>query len=220
MQQVKRCGGLTVMKVLSGFLISGVLLLSLISQPVNADMKYYQYNGDMPFIEMMLNMMVAMGMIDKVPGGMSAYNGFYSNPYMGNPYQTQPYFNNLPVRPVMPPGMLSGPPASLMNQSPANMACTSPPCINSFQRESLNGVWLSRQGEMLGIKNRQFLWSDGYSRYLNGQIKINPQAFTLKTAANVPPVSYQYQLSNNRLQTRDTNGIVRQFVRMPMNRKY
>ena len=212
------------MKVLSGFLISGILLLSLVCQPVNADMKYYQYNGDMPFIEMMLNMMVAMGMIDKVPPGMPAYNGFYTNPYMGSPYQTQPYFNGFPARPdmasAMPPGMLTGPPVSLMNQPSANMPCSNPSCINPFQAERLNGVWLSRQGEMLGIKNRQFLWSDGYSRYLNGQIKINPQAFTLKTAANVPSVSYQYQLNNNRLQTRDTNGIVRQFVRMPMKRNY
>jgi len=212
------------MNVLSVFLMSAILLLSIISQPVNADTKYYQYNGDMPFIEMMLNMMVAMGMIDKVPPGMSGYNSFYRNPYMENPYQTPPYFNRFPVRPdmasTMPPRMQTGPPVSLMNQPQANMPCTNPSCINPFQAERLNGVWLSRQGEMLGIKNRQFLWSDGYSRYLNGQIKVNPQAFTLKTTANVPPVSYQYQLNGNRLQTRDTNGIVRQFVRVPMNRSY
>lgn len=212
------------MSVLSGFLISAILLLSVISQPVNADTKYYQYNGDMPFIEMMLNMMVTMGMIDKVPSGMSVYNGFYRNPYMETPYQAQPYFNNLPVRPDtaygVSPGMPAGPPVSLMNQPSVNAHCGNPPCINPFQLERLNGVWLSRQGEMLGIKNRQFLWSDGYSRYLNGQIKINPQAFTLKTTANVPPVSYQYQLHNNRLQTRDSNGIVRQFVRMPMKQGY
>lgn len=65
-------------------LIFALLLTLSTSQSVRADTKLYKYDGKLPFVEMMLNMMSVMGIIDRVPAGMlnGGYGSGLSNPYM------------------------------------------------------------------------------------------------------------------------------------------
>ena len=187
-------------KVLLGVLLTCFML----NQPLQASTKVYQYNGDMPFIEMMLNMMVTMGMIDKIPPNFLANGNYYNNPAMTNPYTNHPGFNATDRRQGFNP--------NTMNRQPGSQS------INNSAK--LNGVWLTQHGEMLAIKNQQFLWSDGRSNYLTGLIKTQRNAFSLKAKDNGLVLNYQYQLDNVRLQTRDTNGVVRSFIRVPMGQGY
>ncbi|RDH84932.1 MAG: hypothetical protein DIZ80_05570 [endosymbiont of Galathealinum brachiosum] len=215
-----------------------VLLISLcLCLPVQANTKYYQYNGDMPFIEMMLNMMSTMGMIDKVPPYLLAYGQYYNNPYPDSGlYMNNAHANQLPMQQAnSSPLMVQDANPNLkqeikqeimeeMMQGQSHPDTNQQVCLNggcqSFNPVQLNGVWMSRQGEMLGIKNQQFLWSDGQSRYLTGLIKIQQNAFALKVNGNGLIMSYQYRFNNNRLQTRDSKGIVRDFIRVPVNQRY
>ena len=173
-------------------ILLGVLLTSfMLNQPLQANTKVYQYSGDMPFIEMMLNMMASMGMIDKIPPNFLA-NGNY------------PGFNS--------PDRWQGFKPNMMNRQHGSQSTNNP--------AKLSGVWLTQHGEMLAIKNQQFLWSDGRANYLTGLIKAQGNVFSLKAKDNGLVVNYQYQLDNARLQTRDSNGVVRSFIRVPVNRGY
>ena len=95
-------------------LLSILLISFLLTQPSQASPKLYQYDGDLPFIEMMLNMMTAMGMIDKVPSDAIGYGNNYNNPYMANAFTPRPGFYE--------PNMWQG-------IGPNTM--TRPPCINN-----------------------------------------------------------------------------------------
>ena len=194
-------------------ILLGVLLTSfMLSQSLQASTKVYQYNGDMPFIEMMLNMMVAMGMIDKIPPNFLANGNYYNNPTMANSYTNYPGFNAPDRRQGFNPNTMN-------RQSGSPPACVNESCGNNNPAK-LNGVWVTQHGEMLAIKNQQFLWSDGRSNYLTGLIKTQRNVFSLKAKDNGTVVNYQYQLDNARFQTRDVNGVVRSFVRVPMNQGY
>ena len=176
------------MKIINRFLPVVLLAGFMPNQSAHANTKYYRYDGDMPFIEMMLNMMT-MGMIDKVPRNFPGYGNYYNNPNMGNRFTNQ--------------------------SSP----CANKPC-GTNNPSQLNGVWITKNGEMLGINNQQFLWTDGRSHYLTGLINARGNAFSLKVKSNGLVMNYQYQLDNSRMQTRDSNGEVRNFIRLPMNRGY
>ena len=194
-------------------ILLGVLLISFIfNQPLQASTKFYQYNGDMPFIEMMLNMMATMGMIDKIPPNFMANDNYYNHPTMANPYTNYPGLYTPDRRQGFNPNTMNRPHGS-------QSACVNESCGNNNPAK-LNGVWLTQHGEMIGIKNQQFLWSDGRSNYLTGLIKTQGNVFSLKAKDNGVVMNYQYQLDNARMQTRDTNGVVRNFIRVPMNQGY
>ncbi len=109
----------------------------------------------------------------------------------------------------------------------------SSPCVTEFcgllppQREiagttpalALDGLWQTQSGEMLGIKNNHFLWSNGGSRHLTGTIR----ALHGSLIANVDGkgnrvMQYRYRIENNRLFTQDSHGRVRVFIRLPVNK--
>ena len=54
-------------------------MLLVKANTVEARLKYYRYNADIPMVEMSLNMMVAMGVLDQIPGRLV---------HDGNPYHT------------------------------------------------------------------------------------------------------------------------------------
>ena len=194
------------------FLLSVLLLSFMLNHSLQANTKYYQYDGDMPFIEMMLNMMVTMGMIDKIPPNFVGYGNYNNNPYMANPYTNYPGFNA--------PNRWQGFNPNTMNRPPwLQSPCVNESCGNN-NAVKLNGVWVTQHGEMLGIKNQQFLWSDGRSNYLTGLIKTRGNTLSLKVKDKGLVMNYQYQLDNARLQTRDANGVVRNFIRAPLNQGY
>ncbi|MCW8935254.1 MAG: hypothetical protein OQK98_11070 [Gammaproteobacteria bacterium] len=179
-------------------IIIRILIITLcVISSAQANSRLYQSKGDLPFVEMMLGMMTAMGMIDEVPAYLTN-QGNYNNSDFSQGYIYQPGFNAPLVYPGQNPGSVNYP-------------------QNINKRIRLDGVWITQHGEMLGIKGRQFLWSDGKSRYLTGEFVRRPKDFSLKVSQSGYIASYQYLLDGNYMQTRDTNGVVRSFVRAPYN---
>lgn len=161
---------------------------------VHAKIKYYQYDGDIPFIEMMLNMMSVMGIIDKVPVEYMPGNNYgrygFSQPYPHWPNTYKPHaYNSRPF-----PG---GP----------------------YNRYSvLNGLWVARNGEMLGIKNQRFLWDDGNQRYLVGELELKNGVMIAHIKGVNRQLPYRYTIRNNELVTKDRNGVVKVFRRVNIGR--
>lgn len=333
------------LKVLFKTIIISLLLTVLAGQVVSAETQLYQYDGKMPFVKMMLTMMDAMGIIDRVPVnsayGLSGYNNLYSsNPYLralamqgqspgygNNPLLRSPWLSSpwsqpalntpspawgspswgvLPQDSYMPYGSqwsssdLNGwvneawetstwnpeaeteapaqtspsnvplvqnfnysapenirqknqPPLNQLppNQSPlsklAPVERTRPPpnwqssartntrakkpsplrkksghkqkpCVTDFcglKKPSLNGLWIAQSGEMLGINNQRYLWSDGESRYLTGQIKVQNEYLLASVDEHETLMRFKYKLAGNHLLTLGEDGTVREFVRMP-----
>ena len=77
---------------LKSLLIALLLLLSG-GQIAHAQKKLYQQDGNMPFVQMMLSMMAAMGLIDRFPA--NGYGGF-GRPDMSNPYMRALTIQGLP----------------------------------------------------------------------------------------------------------------------------
>ena len=278
-----------------------ILLLSLLSsQFVHAEIKNYQYDGKLPFVQMMLNMMVAMGILDRVPVG-GVYNrygqyGMPNNRYAGlwsrgsswgntnwgntnrnNTNWGQPRWGVLPEESYsqnnyswsgaqgMPPVMKSDLDGwvnepwemSVWNnkkqnkkdvsdrsshdsfakedykkRSPSTKQATNnkqpvklkqsiklkqKACVTDFcglQAPSLNGLWVSREGEMLGVKNNSFLWSDGQSRHLTGNIKLKNNYLLVSADGYQQPMYFKYKLDGNHLLTMQPDGRVREFRRV------
>ncbi len=330
-------------------LIFTLLLMFLSGQIAHAETKLYQYDGKLPFVQMMLNMMVAMGIIDRLPTnglyggygfsgypssfsspyaraltmrGISPGSSFYRNPYMrnsqlANPFARSPWlqspwsqsglndtvydsplwgspswgvlptdsyapydslwsssdlngwvnepwevsewndraeylaqkkqttqpsvplvqnFNyNVPAKPVennknstnvsSPLSKLSAPEHSAGapvpqpgKQSPLRKKTKQKPCVTEFcglKKPNLNGLWVSQSGEMLGVKNNRYLWSDGSSRYLAGQLKIQNEYLLANVDGHEQLMRFKYKLAGNRLLTLQPDGTIREFIRMP-----
>ena len=187
---------------------------------VQAETRLYQYNGDLPFVEMMLSMMTEMGMIDRIPEYL-VNHGYYD--YLNLPGQgvTQPGIN-------LPPGYRGGYQGSYLgpyqSRYPGNITyqqrgyqnCQDERCERN-RLSSLDGVWVTQHGEILGVKEGRFLWSDGKTRYLTGTFNRKENEFALKVDQSEYVMAYQYAINGNRLQTRDNNGVIRRFVRAPYN---
>lgn len=82
----------------------------------------------------------------------------------------------------------------------------------------LDGLWVTDSGEMLGIKAQRFLWSDGNSRYLTGQIQASQDHLLARVDGKEMTMSFQYRVEQNRLMTQDQNGLIRVFNRIPIGR--
>ena len=379
------------LKVLAKNTVAALLLALLSSQIASAEVKVYQYDGKLPFVQMMLNMMVAMGILDRLPansayGGYNNFggrSGFLSSPlsndenlyaralamrginpgnvssaYINNPFlrssllqsprsrrgwnnsslnndspvwgnpgwgvlpydnyslydqqgyypqwsssdlngwanepwetsewnpkaekplQTQPpsqnnaplvqNFYNLPgdtaahtnagsagdaqhdsgqgneqrneqrndqARPGQPSSRpseraaaqssrqasrstaaQSGKPAPLEKQSKQKVSKS--PCITEFcglKKPNLNGLWVAQNGEMLGINNNRYLWSDPSERYLTGQMQIQNEYLVANIDGDDRIMRFKYKLASNHLLTMQPSGRINEFVRMPTN---
>ncbi len=273
-----------------------ILLLSLLSsQFVHAEIKNYQYDGKLPFVQMMLNMMVAMGILDRVPvsGIYNRYGqyGVSNNRYAGlwnrgnsnwgntNGNSTnwgQPRWGVLPeesysqnnyswygpqgTSPVMKSdldGWVNEPwEMSVWNNKKQNkkngserssndfaakeddgnrlqstkqatdkrsiklkqpIRLKQKACVTDFcglQAPSLNGLWVSQEGEMLGVKNNSFLWSDGQSRHLTGNIKLKNNYLLVSADDSQQRMYFKYKLDGNHLLMMQPDGRVRDFRRV------
>lgn len=226
---------------------------------VQARVKYYRSNSNMPFVTMMLNMMVVMGILDKIPGeyaggygGMpgwspygyrranpgwrnyrtgrySSYPGWRSGAYRGRyPGYNSPYYspyssyrNPLALYPGVSPyrSPIKNRPdiqkayrdynRSWLPMSPAT--CKDEPC--DFDQSELTGLWVTDEGEMLGIRNEQFLWTDGVDAYVTGLMDISPGYVVANVDESDQQIVYQYQLEGDHLITRDRGGEIRHFWR-------
>lgn len=95
------------------------------------------------------------------------------------------------------------------------------PCITDFcglKKPDLTGLWVAQDGEMLGINNKhRFLWSNGTSRYLTGEIKIQNEYLLAKVDDHEQLMRFKYKLAGDHLLTLQPDGVIREFVRMPVN---
>ncbi len=97
--------------------------------------------------------------------------------------------------------------------APVQKACVTEFC--GLKIPDLNGLWVAQSGEMLGIKNHRYLWSDGDSRYLTGQLKIQNEYLLANVDGHEQVMRFKYKLAGNRLLTMQPDGVIREFVRMP-----
>jgi len=274
--------------------IFALLLMLSSAQVVHADAKLYQYDGKLPFVQMMLNMMVAMGILDRLPSngryGMSAHHSSFgpSSPWSmpamngagwGSPnwgvlpvesYTTNNYspygyapYNSLQANTYWSSDKLNGwvnepwetstwnpkaedpgtgksPLAKLtypekrsigravdqprQQYALSNRANQKPktkhrqkPCITDFcglKKPNLNGLWVAKNGEMLGIKNNRYLWNDSSSRYLTGYIKIQNEYLLANVDGHNRLMRFKYKLAGNHLLTMQPDGKIREFTRM------
>ena len=356
------------LKMLHKWTLITLLLILSCSQIAHAQKKLYQSDGKLPFVEMMMSMMSAMGIIDKLPanGGYGQYglsnpyaralamrgrspgllnSGYGNNPFMRSPWlQTpwsssalndsnlntaspiwgspdwgvlpldnfasnyysryNPYGTSLPwsasdldgwvnetwetslwnpraERPVQtqpspqseqpkvplvqnfnynvpdntaanaqhqmrqrsgkqsplsnlaPPNR---PPGRQQSQQPAQATASqqrkqSPlhkknelnirqkPCITDFcglKKPDLNGLWVAENGEMLGVKNKRYLWSDSNERYLTGELLIENEYLLTSVDGHQKIMRFKYKFAGNHLLTMTPDGTIREFVRIPV----
>ena len=338
------------LRALQKTLFTTLLLFILCGQVVHAETKIYQYDGKLPFVQMMLSMMVAMGILDRLPsygyGGYSSFSpwsrrsspytralalqglpsstawgspdwgvlpvesytrNYYSNYYdypgytsawsstdldgwVNEPWdssvwnddakgfadQPQVQAQDVPVQqavplvqnfnysvpantqdqasqaPPPPPPQIQAPrqqrsplarlapPAKSINRegrqpnarqtsqqrkpSPLRKKLKQRPCVTEFcglKKPNLNGLWVAQNGEMLGVKNHRYLWTDGDTRYLTGQIKIQNEYLL----ANVDGyddklMRFKYKLAGNHLLTMQPGGKMLEFIRVPVNQYF
>ncbi len=341
------------LKVLTKNTIIIFLLVLSGSQSVCAGVDVYRYDGKLPFIKMMLGMMDAMGVIDKLPAngayGGNRYSRYSNNPMLRSPwlqspwstsgqygssgvspiwgspdwgvlpvdrytrnyyseygYGYQPYWsqsemdgwvdepwensewnsragsrpiynarpvqplpqqpNNTPLvqnfnfglpennmvdnrpanrsplaklarppqqdrRPARPPArppprssagpsagspvMRQGNPSPQAKKRPPNL--NQKPCVTEFcglKKPNLNGLWVSQDGEVLGINNHRYLWNDGSSRYLTGQMKVHNEYLIANVDDHEKIMRFKYKLAGNHLLTMQPDGTIREFNRM------
>lgn len=94
------------------------------------------------------------------------------------------------------------------------------PCITDFcglKKPNMNGLWVAQDGEMLGIKNQRYLWSDGESRYLTGQLKVQNEYLLASVDGSEKLMRFKYKLAGNHLLTMQQDGTIREFMRKPHN---
>jgi hypothetical protein len=256
--------------------ITLVLLCTALSVAFNADAraKYYRYSGNLPFVEMMLEMMAAMGIIQRVPGnglyggynggrygawssllsqrgwpysGYSPYSSYAGFPYSG--YGGVPgsgYGSGVPLT-INP---LSGFPGGLSRYSSWNNpyesaygrydtlpfdrnlyralnydrrgyyddGCYDGVCDGPYSRHrNLDGLWVANNGELLGLRDGRFLWSDGNTSYTTGIIERTPFLIRAYIDDSDKKVVYRYKLIGNEMLTIDASGTLRIFKRIPVN---
>ena len=79
----------------------------------------------------------------------------------------------------------------------------------------LNGLWIDNNGEMLGIRDNQFLWYDN-NRYAKGQLIKSPTMMEARISENRTVVRFRYKLKGNEMVIMSRDGKMRSFSRMPM----
>lgn len=117
-----------------------------------------------------------------------------------------------PARPQSAQQGQRSPLAKRSYQNPAQKPCVTEFC--GLKKPNLNGLWVSQSGEMLGINNQRYLWSDGNSRYLTGQIKIQNEYLTANVDDHEQILRFKYKLAGNHLLTMQPDGTIREFVKM------
>jgi len=84
----------------------------------------------------------------------------------------------------------------------------------------LKGLWVAQNGELLGINNQKFLWSDGTERYITGQIKIQNEYLLARVEGKEQLMRFKYKLAGDHLLTMQPDGVIREFIRMSPEQFY
>ena len=78
---------------------------------------------------------------------------------------------------------------------------------------SLNGLWVGPEGEMLGVKNDQFLWTDGRDQHMSGLMNVTEDHVVANIDGSNRQISYDYKVQGNELLTKDAGGVIRNYRR-------
>ena len=79
-----------------------------------------------------------------------------------------------------------------------------------------NGLWIGENGEMLGIRDNQFLWYGGNNQYANGELLKSPTMMEARTDGSNKVFRFQYRFLENQLVTISMSGDLRTYNRMPL----
>lgn len=93
------------------------------------------------------------------------------------------------------------------------------PCVSEFcglKKPNLNGLWVAENGEMLGVKNKRYLWADSNEHYLTGQLLIQNEYLLTSVDGHEKTMRFKYKLAGNHLLTLTPDGTIREFVRIPV----
>jgi len=134
------------LKVVSKSVILALLLTLLGSQITRAEVKHYRYDGKLPFVQMMLNMMVAMGILDRIP--VNGSYGSYGYPGSSWSNYSNPYARALALRGVSPGS------SSSYFQNPYLRNFNSGYGNNPF----LRSPWLQSPWSQSGINSESPVW--------------------------------------------------------------
>lgn len=195
-------------KVFARFALFFVLVSAA---PAFAKVKYYQYTGDMPFLEMMLNMMTVMGILEKIPVNYmhdiaySRYNNYYPGVSGIRPDLTPPYNRFNPYGAWQRPNFV-GPGVVKPGAISPSSECKSILCGN--RSKALDGLWVAKNGEMLGVKNQKFLWNDGTEKYFTGRLRVKNGLMMADLDGLNTRLRYTYTIKNNQLIMRDKKGVI------------
>ena len=158
--------------------------------------RLYYYDGDSPMVTFMLNMMDAMGIIERYPSRGGGYYGRYRNPRSaygarswGNrwsPYRNYgigtPYAGSSPWS--FPGVSVDDNPWLYQGIVPwrdgynSYSAYPGYDCSNTWgcvRPTRLDGLWMNSDGELLGIRANQMVWGDGYETYAWGTVEVTPK---------------------------------------------
>jgi hypothetical protein len=97
------------------------------------------------------------------------------------------------------------------------------PCVTEFcglKKPNLNGLWVAQNGELLGVNNQKFLWSDGTERYLTGEIKVQNEYLLARVEGREQLMRFKYKLAGDHLLTMQPDGVTREFIRMSPEQYY
>jgi hypothetical protein len=131
-----------------------------------------------------------------------------SNPDPLNPYQTSPYTSEQDKL--------------LISMNRANPSWTgtgySGNCVTrSCGRKSyMDGLWVSSNGEKLGLRDDQFIYTDGKGQHLSGSIYITPTMMRANVEATRRTITYRYKYFGNEMVTMSDDGTMRSFKRIPL----
>jgi len=207
-----------------------------LSGHAEAKLKLYKSNTNLPFVEMMLNMMVVMGILDKIPPELLSRGGYPGSPWnYHNPAYRGLGNQNLSRQDLMNQYLASRTMGrTIPGQSPfayqryrnsyqagpsgwlplRPSTCVGGSCL-SQRHNSLNGLWIGEAGEMLGIRDDQFLWTDGRDRHMSGLMNISEDHVVANVDGSNRQISYDYKVQGNELLTKDSSGVIRHFRRYP-----
>ena len=80
----------------------------------------------------------------------------------------------------------------------------------------MDGLWVSTNGEKLGLRDDQFMWTDGKGQHLSGSIYITPFTMRANIDATRRTVIYRYRYYGNEMVTMSNDGTMRSFKRIPI----
>lgn len=274
-----------------------ILLMPLSGPVISAQTKVYQYDGDLPFVKMMLNMMTVMGILDRLPNnrtnnnyGESRYGTSskhstspWGNPSWGvlpaesytlygapsagddlsgwvnesweksernsnadrkntssaqpqmpivqnfsynvpenSPYQARQY-SPLEKRQPLNPSSNRSLKETVDSSKEPKLLSQQKPCVTDFcglKKPILNGLWVAENGELLGVKNSRYLWSDSKSRYLTGTLKVQNEFLLANIDGYERLMKFKYKLAGNRLLMVKLDGEARDFTRLSAEEYY